>query len=131
MMSGVVITMNDCGPAWFLLPGFLMLAMLLILWSHTVIGETQQGIYNMQVDRSFRMGMMWFIFSEVMFFAAFFGALFYARELVVPWLAGDGTKVFNRLLLWKSYTGTWPSNGPLSLGPRADGTFSTVPAFGF
>ena len=39
-------------------------------------------MYGLDVDRSFRMGMMWFIFSEVMFFAAFFGALFYARVAV-------------------------------------------------
>ena len=63
-------------------------------WFGTVIGENQHGIYNLQVDRSFRMGMMWFIFSEVMFFAAFFGALFYARVLSVPWLGGEGVKVF-------------------------------------
>src|SRR5258707_7469916 len=130
MMSGVVITMNDCGPAWFLLPGFLMLAMLLILWSHTVIGETQQGIYNMQVDRSFRMGMMWFIFSEVMFFAAFFGALFYARNFSVPWLSGDGVKIFSKLLLWNNYGGVWPTNGPGAVGGHADRTFATVPALG-
>ncbi len=61
-------------------------------WFHTVIGENQHGIYNTQVDRSFRMGMMWFIFSEVMFFGAFFGALFYARVLAVPWLGGAGAR---------------------------------------
>ena len=74
-------------------------------------------MYNLAVDRSFRMGMMWFIFSEVMFFAAFFGALFYARNLSVPWLAGDGTKIFTRLLLWNNLCGCWPSNGPAALGP--------------
>ena len=36
------------------------------------------------------MGMAWFIFSEVMFFAAFFGALFYVRTFSVPWLGGEG-----------------------------------------
>src|SRR6202789_2742957 len=76
LMSGAVITLNDWGPAWFLLPGFLMLAMLFILWFHTVIGENQAGVYNMAVDRSFRMGMMWFIFSGVMSFAAFLCGFF-------------------------------------------------------
>ena len=51
-------------------------------WFSTVIGENQKGMYNLAVDRSFRMGMIWFIFSEVMFFAAFFGALFYARAVL-------------------------------------------------
>ena len=55
-----------------------------------MIGESLRGYYNKQVDTSFRMGMMWFIFSEVMFFAAFFGALFYARQYAMPWLNGEG-----------------------------------------
>ena len=77
----------------------------------------------MDVDRSFRMGMMWFIFSEVMFFAAFFGALFYARQLSVPWLGGEGTKVIDERLhpLVDEYS-AWPTNGPGKLGPRDDGT---------
>ena len=74
--------------------------------------------------------MIWFIFSEVMFFAAFFGALFYARTLSVPWVGGEGVKVFNKLLLWPHYNAGWPTNGPAHLGPRADGTFETIPAFG-
>jgi cytochrome c oxidase subunit 3 len=82
------------------------------------------------VDRSFRLGMMWFIFSEVMFFAAFFGALFYARELSVPWVGGLGVKTLNKMFLWKQYDPGWPTNGPAHLGPRADGTFEVVPAFG-
>ncbi len=113
-----------------MLPGFLLLISMFVFWFGTVIGENEHGMYNMAVDRSFRMGMMWFIFSEVMFFAAFFGALFYARELAVPWLSGHGVKVFNNLLLWKNYGGSWPTNGPAALGPRADGTFETVSALG-
>jgi len=74
--------------------------------------------------------MMWFIFSEVMFFAAFFGALFYARTLSVPWIGGEGVKIFNKIFLWQHYDAGWPTNGPAHLGPRADGTFETIPAFG-
>jgi cytochrome c oxidase subunit 3 len=129
LMSGAVATLNGWLPAWALLPGFTMLALLFIFWFHTVIGESQQGLYNMAVDRSFRMGMMWFIFSEVMFFAAFFGVLFYARNLAVPWLAGDGVKIFSKLL-WPNFDGVWPSNGPAAISPRANGTFETVPALG-
>ncbi len=130
VMAGAVSTLNDWLPAWSLVPGFVLLAILFFCWFGTVIGENQHGVYNLAVDRSFRMGMMWFIFSEVMFFAAFFGALFYARHLSVPWLGGAGTKVLNNILLWKDFTGVWPSNGPSSLGPRANGTFSTIPALG-
>jgi cytochrome c oxidase subunit 3 len=130
LMLGAASTLNNWLPAWSLLPGFLLLVSMFIFWFGTVIGENERGMYNMAVDRSFRMGMMWFIFSEVMFFAAFFGALFYARELAVPWLSGHGVKIFNSLLLWRDFGGSWPSNGPLSLGPRADGTFETVSALG-
>ena len=129
LMSGAVATLNSWLPAWALLPGFCMLAMLFIFWFSTVINENQHGMYNMQVDRSFRMGMMWFIFSEVMFFAAFFGALFYARTLSVPWLSGQGVKIFSNLILWPKYEGTWPTNGPAHVGGRADSTFGVIPAF--
>ena len=90
-------------------------------WFGTVIGENQHGIYNMQVDRSFRMGMMWFIFSEVMFFAAFFGALFYARMLSVPWLGGAGREVLRPTTsCGRSFEGTWPTNGPGARRRAAD-----------
>src|ERR1700734_3759329 len=129
LMSGAIATLDDWLPAWALIPGFVMLALLFIFWFHTVIGENQKGMYNMAVDRSFRLGMMWFIFSEVMFFGAFFGALFYARILSTAWLGGRGVKIFTNILLWPHYDGTWPTNGPAHVGGHADGTFEIVPAF--
>src|SRR6202042_3179188 len=130
VMAGAIALLNDWLPAWSLVPGFAMLAIMFFCWFGTVIGENQHGVYNMAVDRSFRMGMMWFIFSEVMFFGAFFGALFYARNLSVPWLSGDGVKIFTKLLLWNDYDGIWPTNGPAAVGPRPNGTFETIPALG-
>ncbi|MBS0366017.1 MAG: cytochrome c oxidase subunit 3 [Proteobacteria bacterium] len=130
MMAGAVAWFNEWAGGWAFLPGIVLLAYLFFGWFSTVIDENQHGIYNLQVDRSFRMGMMWFIFSEVMFFAAFFGALFYARVLVVPWLGGQGTKVFTNLELWPGYEGMWPTNGPGHVGGHADSTFSTIAAFG-
>jgi cytochrome c oxidase subunit III len=90
-----------------------VLLVMLVGWFGTVIGESEHGIYNQQVDRSFRLGMSWFIFSEVMFFAVFFGALFYARQLSVPWLAGEGNNFFTNLLLWPGFENTWPTSGPV------------------
>jgi cytochrome c oxidase subunit III len=129
LMSGAVSLLNGWLGGYALLPGAVLLACMFVGWFSTVIGENQHGIYNLQVDKSFRMGMIWFIFSEVMFFAAFFGALFYARQFSVPWIGGEGVKVLNRVLLWPHFDPAWPSNGPAHLGPRADGTFETVPAF--
>jgi cytochrome c oxidase subunit 3 len=65
-----------------------------------------------------------------MFFAAFFGALFYARVLSVPWLGGEGTKVMGNELLHPLFENAWPTNGPAQLGPRDNGTFEIIPAFG-
>jgi len=130
MMLGAVAYLNDWSGAWVFAPGGVLLAYMFFGWFATVIGENQHGTYNLQVDRSFRMGMMWFIFSEVMFFAAFFGALFYARTLSVPWLGGEGTKSIGNLLLHPGFENHWPTNGPARLGPRGTGTFEVIPAFG-
>jgi cytochrome c oxidase subunit 3 len=130
LMLGGGSYLNDWAGGWALIPGALLLATMFFCWFGTVIGENQHGVYNAQVDRSFRMGMIWFIFSEVMFFAAFFGALFYARNFAVPWEGGEGVKLVNKLILWKNFNPAWPSNGPAHIGGRADGTFNVIPAFG-
>ena len=108
MMVGVAITL------------FMMFG-----WFGSVIRESVQGYYNSQVDVSFRMGMVWFIFSEVMFFGAFFGALFYARMFSVPWLGGIDDVSTNELL-WQGFEAAWPTNGPGDVG----GSFQTIPAWG-
>jgi cytochrome c oxidase subunit 3 len=87
--------------------GAAILIYMLFGWFGTVIRESEGGKYNQQVDRSYRWAMSWFIFSEVMFFAAFFGALFYMRVISVPDLANLGNK-----LLWPNFTATWPVAGP-------------------
>jgi cytochrome c oxidase subunit 3 len=130
MMIGAIAYLNDWTGPWSFAPGAVLLAYLFFGWFSTVIGESQRGTFNSQVDRSFRMGMMWFIFSEVMFFAAFFGALFYARMLSVPWLGGQGVKVFSNFILWPGFEALWPTNGPGHVGGRADSTFGTIPAIG-
>jgi cytochrome c oxidase subunit 3 len=72
-----------------------------------VVRESRAGLYSPQMDRSFRWGMSWFIFSEIMFFAAFFGALFYARVFAVPWLGGEGDRGSSNML-WEGFQATWP-----------------------
>ncbi len=105
---GAVLTMNSVAyGAWVLLAGALVLLTMLVGWFGRVITESEANLYNLQVDRSFRMAMAWFIFSEVMFFAAFFGALFYVRVLAVPDLASPA-----QALLWDGFANTWPTAGP-------------------
>ncbi|MDQ6646678.1 MAG: cytochrome c oxidase subunit 3 [Pseudomonadota bacterium] len=109
--------------------GFVGILAMFFGWFRSVIRESLAGSYNAQVDTSFRMGMMWFIFSEVMFFGAFFGALFYIRMFSVPWLGGAGHGVLTHQFLWSDYAASWSAaagNGPQHIG----GAFSTVPAWG-
>ena len=127
LMLGASTALNGVGVgpllAWI---GAAILIVMIVGWFSNVIHESEAGIYNAQVDRSFRMGMTWFIISEVMFFAAFFGALFYARQWAVPWLGGEGNNVFTNLLLYPGYENTWPTNGPRAVG----GEFQTMGALG-
>jgi cytochrome c oxidase subunit 3 len=105
------------GGNWIVMAvGAAVLIYMLFGWFGTVIGESQAGKYNSQVDMTFRMAMGWFIFSEVMFFAAFFGALFYARMWAVPWLGGAGNNIMTNELLWPAFEAVWPTNGPAAMG---------------
>ncbi|MFV1972672.1 MAG: cytochrome c oxidase subunit 3 [Thiohalobacterales bacterium] len=114
------------GSSMIMLAGAAVLVFMLFGWFGTVIGESQSGKYDDQVDRSFRWGMGWFIFSEVMFFAAFFGVLFYARMWSVPWLGGAGNNVMTNELLWPAFEAMWPTNGPGDVG----GDFQMMGAWG-
>ena len=113
------------GP-WVMTLGLALLAFMFIGWFGTVIRESEGRLYTEAVDRSFRMGMMWFIFSEVMFFAGFFGALLYARQFSVPWLGGEGTKLMTKVLRGDTFEAVWPTNGPGQIG----GEFQVIPAWG-
>ena len=127
LMASAAFWVNDSATApWTFLVGALILIYMMFGWFGEVIKESEAGLYNAQVDTSFRMGMMWFIFSEVMFFACFFGVLFYVRMFSVPWLGGEGTGAFANELLWQGYDAVWPTGGPAEIG----GPFQTVPAFG-
>ena len=117
LMVGVSSWLNGADAGfWVMCAGVAVIVFMLVGWFGTVIGESQGGLYNDQVDKSFRMGMFWFIFSEVMFFCAFFGALFYARNMSIPWLGGESNNFFTNLLLWDGYESGWPSNGPGEVG---------------
>ncbi len=126
-MVGVASWLNDAGwGRWVFFAGIAMLVATLFMWFGDVIAESNAGRYNRQVDGSFRMGMVWFIFSEVMFFGAFFGALFYTRTYALPWLGGEGDGVATNELLWSGFSSAWPTNGPAQIG----GQFQTIPAWG-
>ncbi len=128
---GFTLQIHHLAPGpWLMAAGAIIIVLMLYAWFSQVATESEAGRYDAQVDTSFRMGMGWFIFSEVMFFAAFFGALFYTRVLSVPWLAGEE-------MLWPGFEAAWPTAGPQGaayIGPDAHevapGQFSSIGAFG-
>ncbi len=130
LLLGFMLLLNEgsAGP-WLMIFGAAVLIFMMAGWFGTVARESEGGMYNTHVGLSFRMSMMWFIFSEVMFFAGFFGALFYTRQLAVPWLAETD-------LLWPGFAGGWPTAGPagpVAIGPdipAGEGEFSTIGPWG-
>ncbi len=127
LVSGFAAMLNGSGAgSTVMIIGALVVVVMMVGWFGTVIRESESGAYNDQVDLSFRWGMGWFIFSEVMFFAAFFGALFYARVYSIPWLGGEGSGLITNEALWSNYEAAWPTNGPGDIG----GSFAAMGAMG-
>jgi cytochrome c oxidase subunit 3 len=131
MASGFILMLNKSGAGGItLLAGVGILLFMMFGWFGQVIRESETGMYNKQVDKSFRIGMSWFIFSEVMFFAAFFGALFYARVLSVPWLGSGDTMA----QLWPNFVAAWPGTSAgaehLVSGPGDMPKFTPMGAWG-
>lgn len=93
---------------WILLAGVVTLIFMVTGWFRNQIHESMSGLYSEQLGRSYRQGMAWFIFSEVMFFAAFFGALFYARTIAIPWLGGASNNAMTNEVLWPGFEAIWP-----------------------
>jgi cytochrome c oxidase subunit 3 len=122
MASGGATWLNHgaSGP-YVLAVGAAVLAYTLLGWFGAVIGEGRLGLYDAQVEASFRWGMAWFLFSEVVVFATLFAALFYTRMISVPDLASGETHT----LLWPAFKPGWPVSGP-----GIEGTFSAMNGWG-
>jgi cytochrome c oxidase subunit 3 len=102
-MIGASGWVNGFGWAPFVnIAGILALLVVLYKWFGDAIAESERGLYSARIDVSYRWSMSWFIFSEVMFFAGFFGALFYARTITMPWLADIDHKI-----LWPDFAAQW------------------------
>jgi cytochrome c oxidase subunit 3 len=110
MAFGLIMKVN-LAPAgvWSILLGAAMVVYVLFGWFGEIISENVGGVYKGWEDRSYRIGMVWFIFSEVMFFACFFGTLFYVRRIALPELASYEVD----LTPYKGFTAAWPNSGPM------------------
>ncbi len=117
---------SSIGPG-MMIAGFAVFLVMLTGWFSLQATESESGMYNHGVGISYRMGMMWFIFSEIMFFAVFFGALWYTRNISMDWLGGVGDGPGRSTgSLWPDYKAVWPTNGPGNVG----GKFEPMSAFG-
>ena len=115
LVMGASSTINNLddptnNSVYILYTGFGCLFLTMFFWFRQVIKEHLAGLDSNQLKQSYVFGMAWFIFSEVMFFAAFFGALFYVRTFAVPWLAGEGAKggASEAIELWQGFESTGP-----------------------
>jgi cytochrome c oxidase subunit 3 len=109
MALGAVFVFNGTMGGWVsIAAGFMLLLYMMVRWFGDVIRESEGGKYGRWEDVSFRWGMSFFIFSEVMFFGAFFGALYWARIHSVP----DLGSLEHNALMWPGFSGSWPSAGP-------------------
>ena len=109
--AGQWVNHHDWGK-YFLFFGLAWWAVVVFQWFRDAVGESEGGLYGDRVDVSFRWSMSWFIFSEVMFFGAFFGALYWARVFSVPML-GD----IDHQVLWPDFKAIWPSTGGGTASP--------------
>ncbi|MDQ1813676.1 cytochrome c oxidase subunit 3 [Massilia sp. CCM 9210] len=107
-MIGASAWVNDVswGPV-VNIAGILATLLVMYFWFGDAIGESEAGQYGKRIDLSFRWSMSWFIFSEIMFFGAFFGALFYARTITTPWL-GD----LDHKIIWPDFAAQWGGASP-------------------
>ena len=103
--AGQWVNGSDWGK-YALLFGLVFWLFVLYQWFGEAIAESEAGSYGHKVDLSFRWSMSWFIFSEVMFFAAFFGALYWARVHALPMLGN-----LDHQVLWPDFKAVWPSAG--------------------
>jgi cytochrome c oxidase subunit III len=87
-----------------LMAGMVIWLGVLFQWFSEAISESEGGKYGHKIDLSFRWSMSWFIFSEVMFFGAFFSALWWARAHSVPALGS-----LENAVLWPDFKAVWPS----------------------
>ena len=92
------------------LTGVAFVLYVLYNWFGDTIAESNAVKNGINVDISYRWSMAWFIFSEIMFFGAFFAALFYARNIAMPWMGDVESK-----LLWPNFQAVWPNDGPAGL----------------
>ena len=105
VILGATFWVNDITwGKYSLILGMVIWLVILFKWFSAAVSESESGLYGRKIELSFRWSMSWFIFSEVMFFGAFFSALWWARAHSVPMLGS-----LDNALLWPDFKAVWPS----------------------
>ena len=105
VILGATFWVNDITwGKYSLILGMVIWLFTLFQWFSAAVSESESGLYGRKIDLSFRWSMSWFIFSEVMFFGAFFSALWWARAHSVPMLGS-----LDNALLWPDFKAVWPT----------------------
>ncbi|MDQ8038886.1 MAG: cytochrome c oxidase subunit 3 [Rickettsiella sp.] len=88
-------------------------------WLWSVIKESNAGLYNQQMDKTFRWGMFWFLIAELFLFGLLLGSIFHVRFSITPWLAGQSgdASVLTHYLLWPDFYKHWPLVTPPGNSP--------------
>ena len=130
---GLVQTLHKgaIGP-YLLALGLGLLIFTMVGWFGAVINESERGLHSVQMDRTYRWGMLWFIVSEVALFTVFFIALFYVRIFATTELGGVPYEFAKAIMLskhgatheflWPNFVAHWPQltnpNPKLFPGPK-------------
>ena len=98
------------GPYLFVL-GLVAMITIVGFWFHAAICDDMDASADEYAlsEHYYRWSMGWFIFSELWFFIAFFGVLFYVRMISIPRLGGSFVDdKLTHYLLWPSFVDQWP-----------------------
>lgn len=98
---------------WGLIAVIIGLAGLIFMiggWLWSVIKESNAGLYNQQMDKTFRWGMLWFLVAELFLFGLIIGSIIHVRFSITPWLAGQSgdASQLTHYLLWPDFAKHWP-----------------------
>ncbi|WP_342220376.1 cytochrome c oxidase subunit 3 [Rickettsiella endosymbiont of Miltochrista miniata] len=90
--------------------GITGLVFMLTGWLWNVTQESDAGLYNRQMDKTFRWGMCWFLISELFLFGLLIGSIIHVRFSITPWLAGQSgdASQLTHYLLWPDFAKHWP-----------------------
>jgi cytochrome c oxidase subunit III len=99
---------------WSCYGGGILLLIGIFGWIANVTDESKHGLYNQQMNKTFRWGMFWFLISELFLFGSIIGAIIHVKYNILPWLSGSGhsASVLTHYLLWPDFSSQWPLYAP-------------------